>query len=79
LFTVPTDGDTDQLTAVLLVPVTLALRVADWPDVSVAIGGVNPIATGTSDTTALALRLETAWLVAVMTTVCADGITAGAV
>jgi hypothetical protein len=79
LVTVPTAGDTVQLTDVLLVPVTLALSVADWPDVSDALDGVNVIATGSSDITALALRLGNAWLVAVTVTVCAEGITVGAV
>jgi hypothetical protein len=79
LLTVPTAGDTVQLTAVSLVPLTLALSVADCPDVSEALDGESVIETGTNDITALALRLLTAWLVAVTVTLCAEGIRSGAV
>lgn len=79
MVTVPTGGDTVQLTAVLLAPLTVAFSVADCPDVSDAVDGVNEIATGTNDITALALRLEAAWLVAVTVTLCAEEIVPGAV
>jgi hypothetical protein len=79
LATVPTAGVTVQFTPVLPVPLTVAVNVADWPEVSEALDGVIAIDTGTSDITALALLPVDAWLVAVTVTVCADEIGAGAV
>lgn len=66
------------MTPVLLVPLTLALSVTDWPAVSDADVGVTATDTGTRVSAALALLPVDAWLVAVTVTVCADAITAGA-
>ena len=69
MVTVPTAGVTVQMAPLLLVPLTVALNVADWPEVSDADGGVTTIDTGTSESTALAFRPVDAWLVAVTVTV----------
>ena len=79
MLTVPTAGDTVQFTAVLPVPITVAVSVFDWPDVSDAVAGVSVIDTGTNDITTLAFWVGIAWLVAVTVTVSAEGIGAGAV
>ena len=67
---VPTAGLSDQVTAVLLVPVTEVVNVADWPPVRETVAGPTVTATGVSDTVAVAVFVESAALVAVMVTVC---------
>ncbi len=67
---VPTLGLMDQVTAVLLVPVTEALKVADAPAASDTKPGPTVTPTGCSDTVALAVFVESAALVAVTVTVC---------
>jgi hypothetical protein len=80
LTTFPTDGDNDQFTPVLLVPLTVALRVVDWPPVSEAVEGVSVIDTeGVNEIEALAFLVPSAALVAVTVTVCAEVTNAGAV
>jgi hypothetical protein len=66
----PTGGLSDQVTAVLLVPLTEAVKVADWPAPSDAEAGptVTPIV-GCSDTVAPAVLVESTTLVAVTVTV----------
>jgi hypothetical protein len=77
---VPTEGDIDQLTAVLLEPVTVAFNVVDCPPVSDAVEGVTDTDTvGTSDIVAVSLLVESATLVAFTVMVCADNMVAGAV
>jgi hypothetical protein len=77
---VPTDGDIDQFTLVLLDPLTVALSVVDCPPVSDAVVGVMPIDTeGVNDTVALALFVLSAALVALIVTDWAVVTTAGAV
>jgi hypothetical protein len=63
----------------LLDPLTEAVNVFDWPEVSDADVGDTPIDTGTRDSVTLALWPVDAWLVAVIVTVSADGIGLGAV
>src|SRR5215467_897647 len=77
---VPTDGFILQVTAVLLVPLTVAVNCC-WPlAVRVTDTGVTDTATvGVSATVALADLVGSATLVAVMVTVCAEEIVAGAV
>jgi hypothetical protein len=79
LVTVPTAGDTAQFTLVLPVPLTVAVSVVDWPEVSDADEGDKAIDTATSDSLRLAVVPVDAWLAAVTVTVCADGIGEGAV
>ncbi len=76
---VPTDGDMDQVTLVLLDPVTVATKVEDFPPVSDAEVGETVIATGTKDIAAVALLLVSAALTAFTEMVCAEAIVAGAV
>ena len=77
---VPTAGDLDQVTLVLLEPVTVACNVVDCPPVSEAVEGVTEMDTvGTSDIAAVSLLVESARLVAFTVTVCADNMVAGAV
>ena len=66
---VPTAGTSDQVSAVLLVPVTEGLKVADAPAPSDAEAGPIVTATGVSDTVALAVLVESAALVAITVTV----------
>jgi hypothetical protein len=69
-----------QFTAVLLVPLTLAVSVTDCAADTEAVVGDTEIETGgTSDTTALSLLVESAALVAVTVTVWAEAMVAGAV
>jgi hypothetical protein len=75
---VPTAGLSDQVTAVLLVPVTEALKVADAAAPSETEAGPIVTATGVRDTVALAVLLVSAALVAVTVTVCWLAIIAGA-
>ena len=67
---VPAAGLSDQVTAVLLVPVTEALKVADAEAPSETEVGPIVTATGVSDTVALAVLVVSAALVAVTVTVC---------
>jgi len=80
---VPTAGDTLQLTEVLLLPVTVAAKVAFCPPLIDVVEGVTEMATtgagGTSDIEAVAVFAVLAALAAVTMTVCADAIVAGAV
>ena len=75
---VPTAGLSDQLTAVLLLPVTQAVNVADAPTPSDAEAGPNVTPIGIKDTVALAAFVESATLVAVTVTLCWLAIIAGA-
>jgi hypothetical protein len=75
---VPTAGLSDHVTAVLPVPVTEALKVADAPAPSDAEAGPIVTATGVRDTVALAVLLVSAALVAVTVTICWFAIIAGA-
>ena len=69
-----------QFTAVLLVPVTVAVRVTDWAaDMEAVVGETEMETGGTSDTTAPAVLVESAALVAVTVTVWAEAMVAGAV
>jgi hypothetical protein len=79
LVKVPTDGDSDQFTAVLLDPATVALRVVDCPPASEAVAGDTVTDTGINDIDALALLVGSATLAAFTVTVCAEAIVAGAV
>jgi hypothetical protein len=79
LVTVPTEGDRVHFTAVLLLPLTLALKVADCPEVSDADVGVTATDTGTRERFTLALTPVAAWLVAVTMTFSTDEIEEGAV
>ena len=76
----PTAGLSDQVTAVLELFDTVAVKAWVCEVVSVTLPGVNATLTGgASDTLALADLVESAALVAVTVTVCALGIEAGAV
>jgi hypothetical protein len=75
---VPSAGLADQETAVLLVPVTVAAKVADLPAPSDAAAGPTVTATGYNVTVALAVFVGSAALVAVTVTVCWLGIIPGA-
>ena len=75
---VPTAGLSDQVTAVLPVPVTEALKVADAPAPSDTEAGPIVTATGVSDTVALAVFVVSAALVAVTVTICLLAIIGGA-
>ena len=75
---VPSAGDADHVTAVLLLPVTDAAKVADLPAASDTLGGPTVTATGCNVTVALAVCEVSATLVAVTVTVCRLGIVAGA-
>ena len=76
--TVPTAGLKDQLTDVLLVPVTEAAKVAEAPPPNEAVDGPTVTATGIKDTVALAILLGSAALVAITVTVCWLAIIVGA-
>jgi hypothetical protein len=75
---VPAAGLSDQVTALLPVPVTEALKVADAATPSDTEAGPIVTPTGVRDTRALAVLVESAALVAVTVTVCGVAITAGA-
>ena len=75
---VPAAGLSDQVTAVLLVPVTDALKVADAEAPSETEAGPIVTATGVKDTVAVAVLVESAALVAVTVMVCWLAIIAGA-
>src|SRR6202167_4837040 len=74
---VPAAGLSDQVTAVLLVPVTDALKVADAAAPSETEAAPIVTATGVRDTVALAVLLVSAALVAVTATVWWFAIIAG--
>jgi len=74
-----TVGKTDQFTALLLEPVTVAFNVVDCPPVSEAVEGDTVTATGTKLTWALMFLVGSAALAAVTVTVCAEAMVAGAV
>jgi hypothetical protein len=76
---VPTDGDIDQLTPVLLDPLTVAFSVADCPPESEAVEGDTVMETGTKVILALTVLVGSAALAAVTVTVCAEAMVAGAV
>ena len=76
---VPADGDMDQVTLVLVEPVTVVVNVADCPPVSEADVGEIAIVTGAKEITAVSLFVESAALTAVTVTVCAEPMVAGAV
>jgi hypothetical protein len=80
---VPICGATTHVTAVLLVPVTVGVNVADCPADNEAIEGAIVIDTlaagGTSEMVALALLVASAALVTFTVTVCAEAMVAGAV
>jgi hypothetical protein len=75
---VPTAGLRDQVSAVLLVPVTEAPNVADAPAPSDVEAGPIVTATGVRDTQALAVLVVSAALVAVTVTTSLFAIIAGA-
>jgi len=83
--TVPTAGESDQLTPLFVVPPTVAANCFDWPPESEAVAGeiaiVTPGGGGAtpSEIAALADFVESATLVAEIVTVWADFILAGAV
>ena len=81
--TVPTGGDMDHITLVLLEPVTVACNAVDCPPLSDAVVGdtetVTVEAAGTSEITAVSLLLASAALVALTAMVCAEAMVAGAV
>jgi hypothetical protein len=76
---VPTEGEIDQFTPVLLDPLTVAFSVADCPPLSEAVEGETVMATGVSVMVALELLVASAALVAFTVTVCAEAMIAGAV
>jgi hypothetical protein len=75
---VPVAGLSDQVTAVLPVPVTEALKLADADAPSDTVAGPMVTATGVRDTVAVAVLVVSAALVAVTVTVCWLAIFAGA-
>jgi NAD(P)H-hydrate repair Nnr-like enzyme with NAD(P)H-hydrate dehydratase domain len=78
--TVPTAGLTDQVTAVLDEPVTVAVNWLVWETVSDAVAGFTDTLTGGARAMlALADLVGSAALVAMTVTVCALEIEAGAV
>src|SRR5450759_3428326 len=67
----PTNGLIDHVTAVLLLPVTLAVYCCVWPALNVALAGLTETLTGgTSVMLALALLVVSAALVAFTVTLC---------
>ena len=75
----PTAGLRDHVTAVLLVPVTEAVKVAEAPMPSDTEAGPTVTPTGVKDTVALALLVVSTMLVAVIVTICELLIVFGAV
>ena len=77
----PVAGFKDQFTAVLLVPVTVALNCCDWPAESDIVPGLTVTLIGAADkeTVAVAILVGSATLVAVIAIVCAAPIVEGAV
>ena len=68
-----------QVTAVLLLPVTVAVNCCVWPRNMLTVPGLTVSATGCRVTVALADLLTSAALVAITVTVVPAGIEAGAV
>ena len=79
LLKVPTEGLMLQVTAVLLVPVTVAVNCCCPLIVRLAVGGPTDTATGFSVTVAVVDFEVSTTLVAVMVIVCVEVIVAGAV
>ena len=81
MLTVPTAGESDQLTPVLVVPLTEATNCADWPPLNDTLVGDSEtvIAGGTREMVAVADLVPSAALTAVTVTVWADVMVAGAV
>jgi hypothetical protein len=83
LFKLPTDGDIDQFTLVLLLPLTVAFKVVDWPPIRNALEGVSVTDTAGAEVTkemvAVAVLVGSAALAAVTVTFCAVVTSAGAV
>ena len=75
---VPTEGEIDQFTLVLLDPVRVAFSVADCPPESDAVVGDTVMETGTKVILALTVLVGSAALAAVTVTVCAEAMVAGA-
>jgi hypothetical protein len=78
---VPTLGDIDQFTPVLVDPVTVAARVVDCPPISEAVAGVREMETeagGVKEMVELSLLVPSATLVAFMVIVWAEVTDAGA-
>ena len=75
---VPTDGLIDQVTALLLVPVTEALKVADAPAPRDTEDGAIVTPTWFKDTVEVSIFVGSATLVAVIVTVCGVPTIAGA-
>jgi hypothetical protein len=75
---VPTAVLRDQVTAVLLVPVTEAANVEDCPALAVTADGPTVTAIGCKFTVAVAVFVESATLFAVIVTVCARATIEGA-
>jgi len=67
---VPTEGLINQVTALLLEPVTEALKVADAPAPSDTEDGVIVTPTCVKDTVEVAVFVESVALVAVIVTIC---------
>jgi hypothetical protein len=77
---VPKAGDSVQVTAVLVVPETVAVNWAVWPDVNVVDDGeIDTATTGLTVTVAVADFVVSATEVAVIVTVCGVLTVAGAV
>ena len=69
----------DQVTFVLLAPVTVAVNGCVWPALSDALAGVTVTLTGFRVMVATPVVVLSAWLVAFTVTVCWVEIVAGAV
>ena len=76
---VPTFGVKDQVTAVVDVPLTVAVKVALWPPMSDAFPGDRLMATGVSIIMPAAIFVESAALVAEIVTTDSFTIDGGAV
>jgi hypothetical protein len=68
----------DQVTPVLVDPLTVAFRVVDCPPESDAEDGETETDTGTNEMLAVSLLVLSAALVAFTTTVCAEEMVGGA-
>lgn len=76
---VPTDGASDHVTAVVVVPPMDAVNWVDWPPVREVEEGVSAAPTvGTREIVALALFVASAELVTVTVTFCWELIVEGA-
>jgi hypothetical protein len=80
LLKVPTEGDIDQFTPGLLVPLSEALNCTDWPPESEVDDGLTDTVTVASNVmVAVATFVGSAALAAATVTVCCNGICDGAV